>query len=320
MSETTMAANSAEENRAARDTPGAKLEAERRRQGLSIPDVARHLKLAPRQVEALENDEYNALPGVVFVRGFMRNYARALNLDPEPLVRAAEQTLGVSAMERPIAGPTTIGKPTMDDTGTVRRPGSSRWLPGLVIALALAAGIGYFLYTENMKKAPDAPPPVSQTVTPPATAAGNESTSTPVTPSSTTGVATPAATAGATDSAGTSASSAPATAAAGAAAVGAAATADSATAAAPAATATSSDKPELRFTFTKASWVEIKDKSNKVIFSKPTDPGGERVVQGTPPFKLKIGNASGVKLVYNGKEIDLKPHRRSNDVAYLVLE
>ena len=43
--------------------PGAQLLAERRAQGLSLGDVARQLKLSVRQVEALERDEYAALPG-----------------------------------------------------------------------------------------------------------------------------------------------------------------------------------------------------------------------------------------------------------------
>ena len=71
--------------------PGAALQEERRRQSLSLTDVARQLKLAPRQVEALERDDFAALPGPVFVRGFLRNYARLLGLDPEPMVRTAER-------------------------------------------------------------------------------------------------------------------------------------------------------------------------------------------------------------------------------------
>ena len=72
---------------------GAALLVERRRQGLSLGDISRQLKLSVRQVEALERDDYSGFTGPVFVHGFIRNYAKLLNLDPGPLIRAADQIL-----------------------------------------------------------------------------------------------------------------------------------------------------------------------------------------------------------------------------------
>jgi cytoskeleton protein RodZ len=76
---------------------GAALLAERRRQGLSLGDISRQLKLSVRQVEALERDDYSGFTGPVFVHGFLRNYAKLLNLDPGPLIRAADQILNPPA-------------------------------------------------------------------------------------------------------------------------------------------------------------------------------------------------------------------------------
>src|SRR5690606_27622614 len=76
--------------------PGARLRQAGERRGDSIAEVARALKLAPRQVDALERGDYEALPGPAFVRGFMRNYARYLNLDPDPLV--AETSAGLERL------------------------------------------------------------------------------------------------------------------------------------------------------------------------------------------------------------------------------
>ena len=56
--------------------------------GLSLDQVAQQLKLAPRQVKALEDENFGELPGRTFSRGFVRNYARLLNLDPEDLLLA----------------------------------------------------------------------------------------------------------------------------------------------------------------------------------------------------------------------------------------
>ena len=76
---------------------GAALLTERRRQGLSLGDISRQLKLSVRQVEALERDDYSGFTGPVFVHGFIRNYAKLLNLDPHPLIRAADQILNPPA-------------------------------------------------------------------------------------------------------------------------------------------------------------------------------------------------------------------------------
>ncbi len=56
--------------------------------GLTVDSVAVSLKLAPRQIVALENDEYAKLPARTFVRGFVRNYARLLNIDPNTALAA----------------------------------------------------------------------------------------------------------------------------------------------------------------------------------------------------------------------------------------
>lgn len=76
---------------------GAALLMERRRQGLSLGDISRQLKLSVRQVEALERDDYSGFTGPVFVHGFIRNYAKLLNLEPDPLIRAADQILNPPA-------------------------------------------------------------------------------------------------------------------------------------------------------------------------------------------------------------------------------
>ena len=58
----------------------------RERLDLNVNDVANRIKFAPRQIEALEADDYARLPEAAFVRGFVRSYARFLGLDPVPLL------------------------------------------------------------------------------------------------------------------------------------------------------------------------------------------------------------------------------------------
>lgn len=72
---------------------GALLLAERRRQGLSLGDISRQLKLSVRQVEALERDDYDVFRSPVFVHGFIRNYAKLLGMQAGPLIAQADALL-----------------------------------------------------------------------------------------------------------------------------------------------------------------------------------------------------------------------------------
>ena len=60
--------------------------------GLSIADVAHQTKFASRQIEALEADDFQNLPEMPFVRGFVRSYAKILQLDAQPLLAFLPQT------------------------------------------------------------------------------------------------------------------------------------------------------------------------------------------------------------------------------------
>src|SRR2546423_5682965 len=66
----------------------AQLRAERK---LSIADVAQRLKYGVRQIEALEAEEFDTLPGATFVRGMVRGYAKLLDTDPQPMLDELEQ-------------------------------------------------------------------------------------------------------------------------------------------------------------------------------------------------------------------------------------
>lgn len=70
---------------------GARLREARVARGLSLDDVAQITKIARPVLAALEDGDANALPAMVFVRGFVRSYARLVELDPTPLVRAVER-------------------------------------------------------------------------------------------------------------------------------------------------------------------------------------------------------------------------------------
>lgn len=79
--------------------PGATLREAREKLGLSVADAADQTKLAPRQIEALEADDYAHLPEMAFVRGFVRSYAKILHLDPQPLLALLPQAIASGAAQ-----------------------------------------------------------------------------------------------------------------------------------------------------------------------------------------------------------------------------
>ena len=64
-------------------SPGRYIREARQRRGISIEQLALETKIPRPSLEALEEDQFSALPGPVFVRGFFRCCARSLSLDPE---------------------------------------------------------------------------------------------------------------------------------------------------------------------------------------------------------------------------------------------
>lgn len=77
-------------------TPGAKLAAARVAQGLSVADVATRTRIAQRQLEAIERDDYAALPGIPYAIGFARAYARALGMDDVAIAADVRQAVNAS--------------------------------------------------------------------------------------------------------------------------------------------------------------------------------------------------------------------------------
>ena len=72
--------------------PGEQLRTAREAAGMSVHEIATHLRLDSRVILALEADDYEKLPAPIFTRGYLRGYARLLGLPPEPVLQAFEQS------------------------------------------------------------------------------------------------------------------------------------------------------------------------------------------------------------------------------------
>lgn len=270
--------------------------------GMSVSDVSAHLKLTSRQIEAIERGELTVLPGAAFARGFVRNYARFLGLDPALYMQAMDgNALAVDDVLTPQMNPVGLG--TMPFSGGSRNFASLFMAVG-VLALLLLLSLGaYFRWFESRDE--DLLAAIQSEVS-----GVVQEASAPLTEA--TGVASaPLALESSTPLAQSEV--APVTASSEAGVTVAAVTAESAPAVG------SNPATGLKLMFDGESWVEAKDANGKPLLAKLNAAGSHLVIEGTPPLSLVVGNAPKVKLVWRGKDVDLKPHTKV-DVARLNLQ
>ena len=280
---------------------GAALLKERRRQGLSLGDVSRQLKLSVRQDEALERDDYSAYKGPVFIHGFIRNYAKVLGLAPEPLIRAVDAMLNPP----PIVSPIAREPEQVRSVGAEKK--KSLWPAAVAVAVV---GIAMSIYMGG-RRAPDAvrdAPTVAARDMPasaakahaepkanveakskadpkPAAKPDKKPEAKTLTEAKSSGRRMPVESGGAQAAQG----------------------------------AETSARVTVRMIFEQESWVEIKDRSGNTIFGQLNPAGSRRSVSGEPPLSVVVGHAAGVRLFQGDKNIDLAPHTRV-DVARLTLD
>ncbi|MBX3663435.1 MAG: helix-turn-helix domain-containing protein [Burkholderiales bacterium] len=273
--------------------PGRMLAEARMAKGLTLAEVAAQLKLSPSQVAALEADDYGSLPGPVFVRGFIRNYARLLEQDPEQLS---------GGLDLPNASaPATAALPLSRDIPfPPRKTGSWRPYAAVLLVAVLLATAYEIFYAE---------PPEVLVSAPPSPAAPAERLAESVNAGRTAEL--PAGTAGAADVATNSATPETPAAEPGA--------RDERPEPQGQAAPLAAGMAEVHFVFDAASWVEVRDRGERILLSQLNAAGTEQRVTGRPPLSVVVGNAKDVQMTYNGKPFDLAPHTRV-EVARFVLE
>lgn len=289
----------------ARGATGARLSEARQAQGLATADVARRLKLSVSQVEALEAGRYHDLPGPIFVRGFIRNYAKLVKLDPEELLQAAADSLP-QVTARPEMPPSRdIPFPTT----TVRR--WPRFAAGTAVVIVGLLAVYEFAGNESPQTvatspAEDAPPAKTRPAkkSAPAQSPSPAAATRPGAPGN-----PPEATAPIARHASPVVLDAPATPAPSAQAI----------APQPQERFATGEEREVRFVFDEESWVEVRDRNDTVIFYQLNASGTTRRVSGLPPLTIVVGNAHGVRVTYAGQPVDLARYTKI-DVARLTLE
>ncbi|MFN2460100.1 MAG: helix-turn-helix domain-containing protein [Candidatus Velthaea sp.] len=114
----------------------------REARGLSLSDVAEHIHIRSVYLAAIEAEDWPAIGAPVYVRGFIRTYARFLGLDAEGAVDEFSERVPADAPVLPVIAPAAHGS-----TVRAERGGPSVWAvaAGLVAALLVAA-VGYEYY------------------------------------------------------------------------------------------------------------------------------------------------------------------------------
>lgn len=261
----------------------------REAQGLSIPEVANALKLNPRQIEALESGRFAQLPGLAFTRGFLRNYARLLKIDAAPLL---------AGLQAPDAGEPMELAPASNAHGDMPQVGRGRFrrsvIPGALAALALFGIVVAGWYYDTLRKKPAEELALSAPDAEQAVAAGEPPGAQPMAPAP-----EPAPKA---DEAAAAAAAAPVVAGV---PVPVSPSVTEPAPANPAAPLAEAGRDRLVFQFAQDAWVEVKDKSGKVVFSRLGKAGAEETFDISAPVSLVIGNARHVKLQRNGTAVDI---------------
>lgn len=60
--------------------------------GFSVVEIAEMTRITKSHITALEDNDYSRLPGIAYIPGFIRNYCKVVNIDPQPLIAAYKQT------------------------------------------------------------------------------------------------------------------------------------------------------------------------------------------------------------------------------------
>lgn len=275
---------------AARESAGALLRAARERQGLHIAALAAAIKVAPRKLDALENDRWHELPDATFVRALAQTVCRTLKIDAKPVL--ALLPAAASAMLESVGG--VINEPFRD------RPG--RELPGLAMAavrpmvwaagaLALAALTVYFVPSGWWTAPPVSLPATLPNATPaPALQAA-------AVPASATAPAASAAEPLPPPPAGETVFAAPG---------------PTLAATAPPDAVPAAPAGVLQLRSTESSWVEVRDARGQSLLSRTVQPGESVGLDGALPIRLTIGNAAATQLVFRGKSVELAGYTRDN--------
>lgn len=282
--------------------------------GMSIEDVSRQLRLSTQQIDAIERENFEKLPGRTFLRGFIRNYASLVQLDPLPLLKMLPESVRIISTPEntPLRG-------KQISFSSNRKKTRNYSLPIVVIMAIFILGAYFLLGNQNQQYNQD----VELNVAKEASKSELGSTtkeiqlSIPVTPkdSGSDTVSNRQIESENTNSTSVevkldlksalkATESKPA------------AQASEVAAALP----VDPNTGHLQFKFNADSWIKVIDGGGANLLEQVKKAGSEHTVTGKKPFTIILGNASAVNLTYNDQEIDVSSYKNQGGTARFTLE
>lgn len=303
------------------DVLGQLLKAGREAKEMTQQDISNSLRYSIRQIDALENHRFDELPDAMMTRGFIRSYAKLVDIDAEPLLAIYRKATGADEDKvisiKSSMPPVALSKESL--------PWIKYILASIVVLLLLLA---WLFYVEFMPEKPaeslavETPSNVNETVVP------LSSQPVDVMPEAALPAAERAAEAEALASDIQQAKlpdavQQPLT---GAVDTQAGAILGNLQNQSPqnqpvsdVQSSASAKKLKLELVFSGDSWVGIKDKDGKVIYEEVSHAGDTDTVEFVPPANVTIGKTDVTKLMLNGKPIDFSANTKNN-VARITLE
>lgn len=265
--------------------PGDVLRSEREQQGLSIEQAATQSRIKPSVIEAIESEKTSKIPSV-YLRGYIRNYARFLGVDTKSLEAEIEHVKGAEPAVRTVF------------TVKARRNAGEKWLKAssYLVASALIATLAWQFTHEavrftqgdsNLNSAQGEPVDDDQSLQDvrPANTHINASIASMENLSKRSELASDSAASQAWAAIGGDKKSEP---------IG------------------DSGFHNLSISTSADTWVEIADATGNQLELDLIRAGSSREYTGQAPFDVMIGRASAVVLDIDGTVVDLGPHTRGN--------
>lgn len=128
---------------------GETLRKQRKARGISLVEVAEHTKIGKKYLEALEVEDYSVLPAETYALGFLRAYAKYLELDDNELIRHYKERRRLQHSQA------TVG---LEGLGPKGDGNQSLWAPLLLVMVLAGLGAGLFLLWPAVKSKPEARP------------------------------------------------------------------------------------------------------------------------------------------------------------------
>jgi len=299
--------------------PGDRLQAARIEAGLTIDDIANRMHLSNSILEAIEENNFDEITAPIFVKGYLRAYARIVSLDEEEMI---DQYVNFYSDEDPPINSTSNTSPEISSDDA-----RIKWTTYIVI-FVLCGLLAAWWWNQNQNQGDDV---VSLDAEQPKTEAEltNESAQPEITESSEKTVETITATTTVedspepveTESVEAVVEPEPAVEQEAEPEISTISEVAAESTAAPEVTVSTasagSDKLEIKINAD--TWADVKDANGEKLAYDLLRANRQLTLTGQAPFTVFFGNGHGVEMTFNGEEVDISSNTRDDNTARLKI-